>query len=690
MPFTTVPDKAAGDIFTEQMWDTYIRDNINYLGTGRDIYVDQYGAVGDGTTNDRQALVDALAACPAGGRVIFDGSKTYAIGGNVYLQKAVTLVLNGATIKQTTANERIFTCATISGQVVIDGGNGTLNANRAVHTTTTYGIVIDTTFSGTLVLRDAKLTSAGGAGIVANSTAAGLLICENVEITDCKDPGIARNAHGLMVQSAHTVRLNNLWVHDNDGSGIKFVSGGTSNKHDCGLIRADRNSVCGVDITAGQGRIDQVFLRDNRSFGISLQASEWNIGSVMERFTGTAWDGNYLDGSGQDPSGTAMRIWGNNNHVGVVSGKVHPGYLLSIIGNYNEVGSVIGDAAGMTGDPGVTLQGGSAHNLIGSVSVNAYTIGLTFGEGSTVTDNMVGVAQVSNCTFGAVQIDSSSARNAIGTLIIRDSYTSTAGAGLIRFLGSSWNYIGLVQEYCSGTKPDYAILFDATATYNYVASASVPFFNTAAVSDVGTSNAVVVRQVPGSKALIVGAGADYGRSGQNLQLNLSGNHGGVALTTWSATSTDRQFVDFNKSASATVGTQALVANGGSLGSIFFRGSDGAAFQEAARIEAEVDAAPSTGTDMPGRLMFRTTADGTLTPTERMRIDNKGNVIIGQPTVELAISATDGFLHIPRMNGAPTSTTPTMYFEAPMVWDYANKKLWLYTSGVWHGSAAFTP
>jgi hypothetical protein len=31
MPFTTVPDKATGDIFTEFMWDTFIRDNINWL-----------------------------------------------------------------------------------------------------------------------------------------------------------------------------------------------------------------------------------------------------------------------------------------------------------------------------------------------------------------------------------------------------------------------------------------------------------------------------------------------------------------------------------------------------------------------------------------------------------------------------------------------------------------------------------
>lgn len=29
--YTTVPDKATGDVFTEAMWDTYIKDNINNL-----------------------------------------------------------------------------------------------------------------------------------------------------------------------------------------------------------------------------------------------------------------------------------------------------------------------------------------------------------------------------------------------------------------------------------------------------------------------------------------------------------------------------------------------------------------------------------------------------------------------------------------------------------------------------------
>jgi hypothetical protein len=31
MPLTTVPDKSSGDLFTEAMWDTYLKDNINEL-----------------------------------------------------------------------------------------------------------------------------------------------------------------------------------------------------------------------------------------------------------------------------------------------------------------------------------------------------------------------------------------------------------------------------------------------------------------------------------------------------------------------------------------------------------------------------------------------------------------------------------------------------------------------------------
>lgn len=88
---------------------------------------------------------------------------------------------------------------------------------------------------------------------------------------------------------------------------------------------------------------------------------------------------------------------------------------------------------------------------------------------------------------------------------------------------------------------------------------------------------------------------------------------------------------FAKSRGAGVGTHAIVSNGDALGNFSFAGSDGVAFVEAARIRAEVDGTPGTN-DMPGRLVFSTTADGASLPTERMRIDSAGRVGIGTSTL----------------------------------------------------------
>jgi hypothetical protein len=85
---------------------------------------------------------------------------------------------------------------------------------------------------------------------------------------------------------------------------------------------------------------------------------------------------------------------------------------------------------------------------------------------------------------------------------------------------------------------------------------------------------------------------------------------------------------FARSRSGTVGTVGtIVSSGDILGQMRFAGSDGAAFITGAEITAEVDGTPGTN-DMPGRITFATTADGAATPTERMRIDNAGNVGIG--------------------------------------------------------------
>jgi hypothetical protein len=71
----------------------------------------------------------------------------------------------------------------------------------------------------------------------------------------------------------------------------------------------------------------------------------------------------------------------------------------------------------------------------------------------------------------------------------------------------------------------------------------------------------------------------------------------------------------------------VVSNADGLGRISFQGADGAQMVEAAFILAEVDGTPGAN-DMPGRLVFSTTADGASSPTERLRITSAGNVGIG--------------------------------------------------------------
>jgi hypothetical protein len=74
-------------------------------------------------------------------------------------------------------------------------------------------------------------------------------------------------------------------------------------------------------------------------------------------------------------------------------------------------------------------------------------------------------------------------------------------------------------------------------------------------------------------------------------------------------------------------TGGLLASGDVIGRLYFSGNDGVAAIPAAFIDASVDGTPGVN-DMPGRLVFSTTADGAATPTERMRITQAGDIGIG--------------------------------------------------------------
>jgi hypothetical protein len=116
---------------------------------------------------------------------------------------------------------------------------------------------------------------------------------------------------------------------------------------------------------------------------------------------------------------------------------------------------------------------------------------------------------------------------------------------------------------------------------------------------------------------------------------LTNNLSSIGLTNWSSTAARTPSVNFNRSAGNVVGTRAGITTAGTaIGTLSFSGDDGTNWLEAARIEGLLDTTGGTN-DMPGRLVFSTTADGASTPTERMRIDSAGQVGIGSASLATA-------------------------------------------------------
>jgi hypothetical protein len=93
-----------------------------------------------------------------------------------------------------------------------------------------------------------------------------------------------------------------------------------------------------------------------------------------------------------------------------------------------------------------------------------------------------------------------------------------------------------------------------------------------------------------------------------------------------------------KSRGTSAGANNLVSSGDEIGSIFFYGTDGTNPETGAAIQAYVDGTPGAN-DMPGRLVFSTTADGASSPTERMRIGQSGYMKLSNNGSYLGTAAT---------------------------------------------------
>jgi hypothetical protein len=97
-------------------------------------------------------------------------------------------------------------------------------------------------------------------------------------------------------------------------------------------------------------------------------------------------------------------------------------------------------------------------------------------------------------------------------------------------------------------------------------------------------------------------------------------------------------ISLARSGGTSLGSNTIVSNGDIVGKIFFTAADGVDMASAvATIEAVIDGTPGSD-DLPGRLVFSTTADGASSTTERMRISSDGNVNVGGGGITARVAA----------------------------------------------------
>jgi hypothetical protein len=149
-------------------------------------------------------------------------------------------------------------------------------------------------------------------------------------------------------------------------------------------------------------------------------------------------------------------------------------------------------------------------------------------------------------------------------------------------------------------------------------------------------NTAEVARIDSSGRLLVGTSTNFDNS---IFQNATTDGANIGVIRYSSNAS-APFLSFKKSRGASIGTNTIVQSGDQLGIVEFAGANGTGFNAGACIIGEVDGTPGASNDMPGRLVFSTTADGASITTERMRITSAGVLQVADAG-NIAVGTTTG-------------------------------------------------
>jgi hypothetical protein len=273
------------------------------------------------------------------------------------------------------------------------------------------------------------------------------------------------------------------------------------------------------------------------------------------------------------------------------------------------------------------------HNVSAQNPTNGQTLiyneSTSLWEKNTLTDG-TGISVTEGA--GSITIANTGVTSLTGTANEIDVSASTGGVTLSLPATINADTTGNAATVTNGAYVNVANTFSTNQVINVNSSSTA-----LRVTQTGTGNALVVEDaanpdstpfvIDANGRLVVGNTASINATTATepfLQVHGSNAGAQVEVLRFGANALGDGIVLAKSRGSLGVNT--IVSSGDTLGDITYRGADGTGYITAASISAAVDGTPGTN-DMPGRLVFSTTADGAATPTERMRIDSSGNINI---------------------------------------------------------------
>ena len=245
-------------------------------------------------------------------------------------------------------------------------------------------------------------------------------------------------------------------------------------------------------------------------------------------------------------------------------------------------------------------------------------------------------------------------------------YTATTGTSVVLTTGASVNDVIEILVYDVFAIADHVKKSGDTITGQLNANGGAVFNEDSADVDFrveSNGNANMLFVDGGNDSVVIGHNAEIPIVNANVELSVIGTNSTLGVARFGGAPT----IALAASASGTVGSFSALSDDDAMGYIFFGGDDGTDIRSAgASINAAVDGTPGSN-DMPGRLVFSTTADGASSPTEAMRIDKSGNVGIGTTvgtkalTVARNIGGTEGDILDIESNGSGGGTQPMIRF-----------------------------